>query len=91
MIIIWLYFVAIGLFFFLFFGSATGVCGCGWWADGGGGGSSCGWWANGGVGVCGSVRVGFGSVGGGMGFFFFGVDGRLWVAAGGGGGGVRCV
>ena len=27
---------------FFFFGSATRVCGCGWWADGGGGGSSCG-------------------------------------------------
>ena len=93
---------------FFFFGSATGVYGCdwwadgggsgsscGWWADGGGGGNSCGWWANGGVGVCGSVGVGFGSVGGGVGFFFFffflGVDGRLWVASGGGGGGVRCV
>ena len=24
-------------------------------------------------------------------FFFFGVDGRLWVAGGGSGGGVRCV
>ena len=47
--------------FFFFFGSATGVYGCGWWVDGG-------------VGVCGFVRVGFGSVGGGMGLlpgFFF--------------------
>ena len=49
------------------------------------------------MGVCGSVGVGFGLVGGGVGllpgffFFFFGVDGRLWVAAAGGGGGVRCV
>ena len=63
-----------------FFGSATGVCGCGWWADGR-------------VGVCGFVEVGFGLVGAGVGllpgfFFFFGVDGRLWV---GGGGGVKCV
>ena len=45
------------------------------------------------MGVCGLIKVGFGSVGGGVGFFFFfffffGVDGRLWV---GGGGGVRCV
>ena len=56
---------------FFFFGSATGVYGCDWWADGGGGGSSCGWWANGGMGVCGFVGVGFGSVGGGVGFFFF--------------------
>ena len=56
---------------FFLFGSATGVYGCDWWADGGGGGSSCGWWANGGVGVCGSVEVGFGSVGGGVDFFFF--------------------
>ena len=39
----------------------------------------CGWWADSGVGVYGSVRVSFGSVGGGMGFFF-GVDGKLWVA-----------
>ena len=43
-------------------------------------------------GVCGSVRVGSRSVGGSMGllpgFFFFGVDSRLWV---GGGGGVKCV
>ena len=58
-----------------FFGSATGVCGCGWWADGGGGGSSCGWWADSGVDVFGPVRVGFRSVGGGVGllprFFFF--------------------
>ena len=57
----WLCCVGVGLCFF-FFGSATRVCGCGWWADGG-------------VGVCGSVEVGFGSVGGGMGllpgFFFF--------------------
>ena len=47
---------------FFFFGSATGVCGCDWWADGG-------------VGVCGSVEVGFGSMGGDMGLlpgiFFF--------------------
>ena len=67
---------------FFFFGSATGVCGCGWWADGG-------------VGICGSVGVGFGSLGGGVAlligffFFFFGVEGRL--CGGGGGGGVRCV
>ena len=60
--------------FFFFSCSAIGVCGCGWWANGGGGESSCGWWADGGVGVCGSVEVGFGSVGGGVGFlprFFF--------------------
>ena len=81
--------VGVGLCFF-FFGSATGVCGCGWWGDGG-------------VRVCGSVGVGFGSVGGGVsllpGFFFFFfflcVDGRLWVTGGGCGGGgdcgVRCV
>ena len=55
---------------FFFSCSATGVCGCGWWANGGGGESSCGWWADGGVGVCGSVGVGFGSVGGSVGFFF---------------------
>ena len=67
-----------------FFGSATRVCGCGWWADGG-------------VGICGFIGVGFGSVGGSVGllpgffyFYFFGVDSRLWVG-GGGGGGVRCV
>ena len=55
--------------FLFFFGSTTGVCGCGygWWADGEGGGSSCGWWADGGVGVCGSIEVGFGSVSGGVG------------------------
>ena len=52
---------------FFFFGSAIGVCGCGWWANGGGGESSCGWWADGGVGVCGSIEVGFGSVSGGVG------------------------
>ena len=45
-------------FFFFFFCSATRVCGCGWWADGG-------------VGVCGSIGVRFGSVGGGVGFSFF--------------------
>ena len=47
---------------FFFFGSATGVCGCGWWVDGG-------------VGVYGTVGVGFGLVGGGVGLllgFFFG-------------------
>ena len=59
------------------------VVATGWWADGRSGGSSCGWWADGGVGVCGSVGVGFGSVGGGVGllpgFFFGGVDGlRGW-------------
>ena len=57
----WLCCVGVGLCFF-FFGSATGVCGCDWWADGG-------------VGVCGSVEVGFGSMGGDMGLlpgiFFF--------------------
>ena len=63
---------------FFFFGSATGVCGYGWWANGGGGGCSCGWWVDDGVGVYGSVGVGFGSVGGRVGllpgffFFFFG-------------------
>ena len=46
------------VFFFFFFGSAIGVCGCG---------SSCDWWADGGVGVYGSVEVGFGSVSGGVG------------------------
>ena len=56
--------------FFFFSCSAIGVCGCGWWANGGGGESSCGWWADGGVGVCGSIGVGFGSVGGSVGFFF---------------------
>ena len=50
--------LALDCVFFFFFGLATGVCGCGWWA-------------NGGVGVCGSVEVGFGLVGGGVGFFFF--------------------
>ena len=53
---------ALDCVFFFFFGSATGVCGCDWWADGG-------------VGVCGSVEVGFGSMGGDMGLlpgiFFF--------------------
>ena len=41
----------------------------------------CGWWADSGVGVYGSVRVSFGSVGGGMGFFFLVLTvnyGLLW-------------
>ena len=46
--------LALDCVFFFFFGSATGVCGCGWWGDGG-------------VRVCGSVEVGFGSVNGGVG------------------------
>ena len=92
--VLWVCFmVAVGLLvvlcwrwivFFFFFGSATRVCGCGWWADGG-------------VGICGFIGVGFGSVGGSVGllpgffyFYFFGVDSRLWVG-GGGGGGVKCV
>uniref|UniRef100_A0A7N2LV39 Bet v I/Major latex protein domain-containing protein n=1 Tax=Quercus lobata TaxID=97700 RepID=A0A7N2LV39_QUELO len=46
------------------FTEATGVCGCGWWADSG-------------VGVCGSVGVGFGSVGGGVASHFKYVKHRL--------------
>ena len=45
----------------------SNICG---FSDGGASGSSCGWWADGGVGVCGSIGVGFGSVGGSVGFFF---------------------
>ena len=43
----------------------SNICG---FSDGGASGSSCGWWADGGVGVCGSIGVRFGSVGGGVGF-----------------------